>query len=255
MALALALATITSSRTHAQASRIALTRLQSASYVERRAGFYTLLSTPDSGCISQTTRPLRVCVQEFAAYATRYREVGRRVIALLQRENTHQEELVSEDRYHGDLIAAVAGLHDPSAVDALMGAINTGYIATHGLAMLGDAAVPSVIAAASASRMLTRDAALSTLSDMVTVTPAPTLSSTNRARIRAVMLEALTDSNRFAREWAVEGLSAFNDSEARAAIARVAASDPFVVHDEGRARYPVREAAVAALRKLDQKRG
>lgn len=145
MALALALATMTSSRTHAQAPRIALTRLHSASYAERRAGFYTLLSAPDSGCISQTTRPLRVCVQEFAAYATRYPAVGRSVIELLQRENAHPEDLVSEDRYHGDLVAAVAGLRDPSAVDALTGAINTGYLATHGLAMFGDAAVPSVI--------------------------------------------------------------------------------------------------------------
>jgi hypothetical protein len=243
--LVVALATTSSACAYGQVQPNSLSQLRSTVHDERRAGFYSLLSVSDAGAASLTFRER---MTRFAAFAQQRPEVRRGVIGLLEYENAHPREQVDEDSYHGDLIGAVAELKDPSAVNALMGAINTGGMAAGGLAALGDAAFPAVVAAA--ERAPTRMSALMTLSRMATLDPAPTLSSENRSRMRRVLLQALGDSNRFYRSAALEGLVAFRDQETRDALARVAAQDPFFVRDEGRVRYPVRETAVAALRKL-----
>lgn len=245
LAVVVALATMDATLAHGQSQRPSLTRLQSASHADRRAEFYSLFSSTDSGA---ATLALPVRVQRFAAYTAQHPDVRRGIIALLENENAHPAEQVAEDRYHGDLIAAVAGFKDPGAVHGLMGAINTGGLATRGLAVLGDAALPAVLEAADGVSSPARISGLLALGDMVTLTPAPPVSADNRARIRAVLLQALDDPNRFARQAALSGLSAFHDSGARAAIARIAATDPFAVYDRGQKRYLVREAAAAALR-------
>jgi hypothetical protein len=247
LAIAVALAATNAAPAHGQSERSGLGKLQSTARAERRAEFYSLLSSSDSGAKSLD---LAARVQRFAAYTARHPDMRRGIIALLENENAHPAEQISEDRYHGDLIATVAGFKDPGAVNALLGAINTGELATRGLALLGDAAVPATLAVAENPSSPSRVASLLTLGDMVTVTPAPPVSAANRARIHDVLLAALADPNRFARQAALLGLSAFHDSATRAAIARIAATDPFTVHDRGETRYPVREAAAAALRKL-----
>jgi hypothetical protein len=244
--LTVALATMSSASAFGQFQRSALIQLQSTVHDERSSGFYSLLSSADSGA-----RPLSYSarMERFGAFARQHPEVRHGVIALLEYENAHPGERVSEDSYNGDLIAAVAAVKDPSAVKALMAVINTGRLASQGLAALGDAAFPAVVAAT--ERAPTRHSALSTLSQMATLNPVPALSPENRSRIRGILLQALSDSNRFYRQAALEGLVAFRDQETHDAVARIAAEDPYVVRDQGRVRYPVRERAVATLRKLD----
>jgi hypothetical protein len=246
LALAIALGTMVSGLAHGQSTRASVARLQSASHADRRAAFDSLLSSANAG---RTSRSYRDTMANLAALAARQPEVGRGLIGLLEYENAHPTEQESEDPYTGDLIAAVALLKDPSALNALMGAINTGHMATHGLAVLGDTAVPPLLRATAGPASLTRLSGLGALSDMVTMFPQPALSQDNRGRIRTVLVNALHDPDRFVRETALEGLPAFHDPEVRAAITDVAQRDTFAVHDRGVVRYPVREAAVAALRK------
>jgi hypothetical protein len=248
LALVIALAAMNSALARGQSQPGALARLQSSDHSERRSGFYSLLSSVDS---SGSSLSYRARNERLAAFARQQPAVGRGLIGLLERENAEPAAQVSEDRYIGDLIAAVAALRDPNAVHALAGAINTGRLATEGLAILGDAAVPAVLTEAERLDYPTRVSALLTLSEMVTITPAPTISNENRGQIRSILLRALDDSNRFAREAGLDGLVAFPDTVVRRAVARVAAQDPLVLHDGGKLRYPVRERALTTLGKLD----
>jgi len=72
----------------------------------------------------------------------RHPDVRRGIIALLEYEAAHPVEQVSEDQYNGESTAVVGGFKDPSALNPLMTVINTGGLATHGLASLADVAVP-----------------------------------------------------------------------------------------------------------------
>jgi hypothetical protein len=243
--IGLAVAFASSIYAQGQSEGAALNALGSSVHANRRAGFYSLLSLGDS---TSERLPLRVRIQRFTAFAAQREDVRRAVVGLLERENSHPEEQVSEDRYRGDLILAVGAFKDPAAVNALMGVIATGRGAIHGLALLGDQAVPKLLAAVDGP---SRFYALTTLSDMVTLVPAPQVSDNNRRRIRTVLLRALSDSDRYDRQTALDGLAAFPDSEVRASVARVAANDTYFVRDQGQGRYPVREAAAATLRKLD----
>jgi hypothetical protein len=215
-------------------------------HATRRAGFYSLfsLAAPRGQSIS-----FHAQVERFSAIAAQRADIRRGVIALLERENAHPREQVDEDSYNGDLIGAVAAFKDPTALNALMGSIKTGNMATMGLASLGNVAVPRVLAAARDAG--TRFSALVTLSQMVMLSPPPELSDQNRQKIRSLFLRSLSDSSRFVREEAADGLVAFPDREVRSAVAHVASTDPFVVKDQGRLRYPVREIAARTLRKLD----
>lgn len=239
------LGTMVSGLAYGQSTRVPA-GLQSASHADRRAAFYSLLSAANPG---GTSRSYRDTMANFAAFAARQPDMRRAVIDLLEYENAHPGERESEDSYTGDVIAAVAALKDPSALNALMGAVRTGHMATHGLALLGDAAVPSLLRATAGPASFTRMSGLQALSDMVTTTPQPALSADNRDRIRAILLNALHDPDRFIRETALDGLPAFHDPEVRAAITDVAQRDTFAANDQGVVRYLVREAAVAALRK------
>src|SRR5207249_4686931 len=80
-------------------------------------------------------------------YARKNPSVATALIALLERENRPDpsKENLSEDTYYGDLIGCVAALKGPRAVNALLGAINTGGMAEDGLMALGSVAVPGLL--------------------------------------------------------------------------------------------------------------
>jgi hypothetical protein len=218
-----------------------LARMQSADYSERRSAFYELESfaappVPNSTYAKQVAR-----VRDFA---DQHPEVRPRLITLLELENVSRPP--AEDPYHGDLIAVVAALEDPTALRALMGAIRTGEMASRGLAALGDAAVPDLMRAADETR--TRSAALLALAKMVAGgvanPPARGLSTTNREKIRRVLLNALLDPKSYYREAALEGLVGFDDAEVRAAVTRAATVDPVA---------GVREDATKVLRRMNSR--
>jgi hypothetical protein len=74
-------------------------------------------------------------------------------------------ESVTED--YVTLVQKVANLHDPRAVPALLGAMETGDLAMQGLASMGDAALPSVMSATHDKEDVRVYAALQTLNLML----------------------------------------------------------------------------------------
>jgi HEAT repeat protein len=218
-----------------------LARMQSNLYSERRSAFYeleALAAPPDTG---PTYARQVALVRDFVF---QHPEVGPRLITLLEVENDSRRP--AEDPYHGDLIAVVAALDDPTALRALMGALRTGEMASRGLAALGDVAVPVLMRAATVTR--TRSAALMALARMVAGglanPPARGLSGANRQEIRRVLLDALQDPEPYYREAALEGLVGFNDDEVRAAVTRAATADPVL---------GVRHDATKVLRRMDSR--
>ena len=162
-------------------------------------------------------------------------------IRYIEREAPHGEE-----DYYPDLIGCVAALKDVRALDALLGAITTGGMATRGIAALGESAVAPVLKRSGSGDMDTRVSALITLSDMLAL-EGPALSRTAVAAVRREFLRALEDLDHSVRAGALEGIANFRDAEASASIARIARSDPFSVVRAGRRVYPLRDEAKAYL--------
>ena len=236
----------------AQPLPAALSQLTSSDYTVRRGGFYRIFSLANSGAPS--TSGLRPHAERLAKYAHDHPEVASALISLLERENLPDpaKNSSSEDSYYGDLIGCVAQMKDPRAINALMGAIETGDMATQGLAALGDAAAPNLLRAVRSGPRV-RLSALVALSEMVSL-PNSHLSSENRSGIRSTLLSVLKDENRYVRMTGLDGLAYFSDSAARRAVQEVTVSDSFVLKRNGRKAYPVRALAIVTLRKQDSLR-
>src|SRR5207244_6893790 len=110
----------------AQTPNAAIADFRSDTYARRAAGFYKILTIANKD--QQPTGSLRPRAQALADYARKNPSVATALIALLERENRPDpsKENLSEDTYYGDLIGCVAALKGPRAVNALLGAINTG---------------------------------------------------------------------------------------------------------------------------------
>src|SRR5207237_8146257 len=117
--------------------------------------------------------------------------------------------------YYADIIGVVSELKDPRAVNALVGAIGTGDMATRGLAALGDAAAPSVIETARSASAGLRHSAMHALSEVANPQLGTTLTPGTAARVRRALLASLSDSSHWARMTAADGLVAFPDPEVR----------------------------------------
>jgi hypothetical protein len=121
------------------------------------------------------------------------------------------------DEYYPSLIGCVAGLHDRAALHSLLGAIVTGGGATTGLVALGDAAVPGLLAV-SDSGVLQRFSALLTLADLASGAGGKSISTANRAAIRARALAALDDPDGYVRSAGITALMSYSDAAVRRAI-------------------------------------
>lgn len=229
-----------------------LAQLKSANDSTRMTCFYALLRASKApkpfNAATETDRLLR----DYSLHAP---SIRRAFVELLTRENASIFGDKTKDFpevygvYHGDLIASVASLHEPSAVDALFGALSTGGLAAEGLAALGDKAAPRLLAAATAKDWpVRRDIALA-LGSMIDRRAATGLSPINVARIRLALLRFTDDSEPFVRQFAVSGLGAFTDIEVEAKIRKLAISDADCAIRVGQRTCPVKDAALEVLRK------
>jgi hypothetical protein len=162
-------------------------------------------------------------------------DIKRSLIAALATENSFvygsdghsRDGEGDEGEFHGNLIGCVSGLRDDRAVHALVGAIDSGWGALHGILDLGDAAVPEVISAmrATRNRISARAASARTLGRFLLSTASNPVSDATRATIRAALLGVVSDKDPFVRAGAVGSLTAFPDAEASQAIRAAVASD------------------------------
>jgi hypothetical protein len=245
---------------YAQSLSSILTQLHSDVDTVRMNGFSEVFQLANAG--SPPGVSLRPGAERLTKYAREHAEIAPALIALLERENIAVHRGAGRDvgerysvDYYGNLIGCVAALRDPRAVHALLGAIATGNMATDGLAALGEAAAPDVLRAARSSNHYMQLGAVITLSKMVAMSPAPGLSRESRSAIRADLLSSLKNENVTVRLFGLRGLTYFPDSEVRSALRSVATRDPHAVRRNGRDTYPVRDEAIATLRKQDALKG
>jgi hypothetical protein len=212
---------------NAQALSDRLARLDDTRDSARAASFYRLLNVPPGAPARIDERMARL----FVAYPGQRDLLASTLIRLLVRENAvfhsasnpRGEDLAAN--YYGDLIWAVASLNDPRAATALAGAIETGELATTGLARLGAAALPVTMNAARASDAMVRHSAMRVFGKLSAQRSQLALSSSTVSTVRQALLAALDDASEFVRAEAVTSLTGFSDQDARRRVARLVDED------------------------------
>ena len=231
-----------------------LPRFDAPEWPDRERAFRALLalSRADDG----STWPIRVKMPDLVRQLpARAEQMTTAVIRLLERENVGYRSMprITEDRseYQVTLISAVASLRDARAVQALVDNMDTGNIASQGIAALGRAAVDAVAARLREGPQSMRSSAARTLAQMLdpAITAPAALDVDARARIKAALLGATRDEYLWVRVNAIDGLARIPGEDITTELQRLAAADLFV--RPGAAGKPpqcfVRERAAAAL--------
>jgi HEAT repeat protein len=200
----------------AQSISSLLSQFESANDNDRITAFYALLNpTPtvrfDAG--ENTSKLLRDHSRERAI-------IVQSLIALLGRENVRVRRSFGEEfsNYYGDLIWCVATLHDASSADALLGAVQTGNLATDGLAALGQEALPTLLRALDTTDSGVRNGVLRVLGKLAIPSAKSSLGAPSTAQVRAALLRGIEDEDAFNRQVAIRALEPFADAGVRSAV-------------------------------------
>jgi hypothetical protein len=168
----------------------------------------------------------------------------------LELENRRSTRM-SEDQsdYYADLIGAVADIEDARAVRALIGAIDTGNMATSGLAVLGGQAIDAVLARLDDPAIPVRTGVTRTLVQMLEVGSVVSSDISSFAKLKAGLVRSTGDQWPHVRIVAIAGLARIPGSDVTAVLTALAQRDASaeVSPDTGTTSYPVREAAAKAL--------
>ena len=239
-----------------RAIAVRLGQLGSSEASERQVGFYSLLNMSSVGALNGRVWLLPEVLADLFTRAPKHEQQIRvSLISTLEAETRRRSgpavsEAFNEDL--GDLLAAVAALKDPRALNILLAHLGTGNIVTRGLAALGEPAVGALVQRAGDPRFVIRNSVARTLAQMLELGPNAPLSRLSKLTIKDALMAASTDESHFVRSSAVEGLGRLPDADARARLADIAANDSHRVVDVGRESYPVREAARKALTAMAQ---
>lgn len=145
-----------------------------------------------------------------------------------ERDAFHQVSSSRELDYIGDLVAVVTTFGDPRAAAPLVGFAHTGNMATDGLADLGPAALPLLLAGSQSGDEMERQGGLLAMGKMAARYDEVGITRQDMSRIRQVLLDSTEDDSWLVRRAAVTGLEAFPDDEVRAVMESLALRDPYV---------------------------
>src|SRR6266851_838429 len=199
-----------------------LQQLQDPNWTVRSAAFYGLLNLGSGANVSGTPYdvPPRVA-NLLSQYPTQADQIEVALIALLSFEDPNLsmgyqalgQPQINEDQteYYADLVAAVASLQDPRAINSLAGAVLTGDIAISPLASFGDrAADPLIQQLTSATDDLSQFSSLLTLEKMLDPANFPSISTATQAKLRQAFQFASTLSDSDTAFEAKQALSKLN---------------------------------------------
>ncbi len=229
--------------------RSELALLESANWPERSHGFFELVHMGLGENLNGRSRLIPSALARLIDANPESAEAIRiGLIRLLEKENAFAlRESTTEEyaAYRGDLVAAVAALHDPRALDALLGVIANGSLAVQGIAAIGPSALDRVIPLSTSPEVLVRNGATQVIARIAaTAGSDPTV----LPRATEALLARLKDPERFVRISAVRGLAGIPGDRVTNALRLTAQTDPFyLVNSEGKTSYPVREEATKAL--------
>jgi HEAT repeat protein len=241
-----------------------LKSLKDPAWEKRYEAFYNLLSHESAEKWDGRTYLIPSRLDSlYNAHPDRKGELKLALIDLLSTENSKVEAQNVEVKrtgktlteqytnYYGDVIAAVAGLSDPRALNALVGAITTGGMADRGLAKFGPVVVEPLLLKLQSRDVITRAAAVRALITTLQPENRDNFSDdASRQKIKKALLGAASDRDGGVRLAAVYGLALIPDEDTIPVLTGLAASDPSRLPgqaDEGGPFYPVRQAAKRVL--------
>jgi hypothetical protein len=233
-----------------------LARIQDSAWQNRQEAFYALLQAAPPALRLNGYAVPSATVNVLRSDPFSADSVKLVLTNLLERENAltakGAPDLTDDySDYYADVIASVASLSDIRTIDALIGAIETGGLATTGLGKLGAAAFDKTAAVYASGSAERRESALMVFSAMLdeeltTTTPNTAL----RKAIEAVLLHALSDRNPHVRLAAIEGASKLRTPALLAGVRNLAQQDRYEASEHGgdRGVFLVRDAAERALK-------
>ena len=157
-------------------------------------------------------------------------EIKLAVIRLLEKENANVAPRNEErSEFTASLISAVAEFRDKRGVSALVHNIDTGGMATHGLAALGRDAVDAVVSVAGSADDTKRMVATLTLSQMLNpaLTSPDVLDPASLAKIKDALFRAARDDYFRVRIGSFDGLAMLPGDDVTALLTDIAERDPF----------------------------
>jgi HEAT repeat protein len=182
------------------------------------------------------------------------------LIRLLEKENLTVESYAKADKhfgedysnYYADIISVVSSLKDIKSMNALLGAITTGGMATRSLAEFAPVSLDPVLAKLKHEDPTVRASALQVLQDMLAPANFPKVKDPSHlSRIKQAFLMGVRDPDGSTRSVAVRCLVTLGDPDAIPVIADLAEHDPaYLPRPGGKKFYFVREHAVKALAEL-----
>lgn len=236
----------------------------------RETAFYKLLELGFEGKFNGQTWRIPSALSKLSSkHPTNADEINLTLIRLLETENNlvreHEDkfeltgETLTEDYsdYYGDLIGTVAGLKDSRSVNALAGAVNTGNMATKGLAELAPFSIDIIAEKVNSEDWSTRSSATRVLSQMLEAAninrfemKIPGL----REKIKQLLIKKTKDSDYNVRLSAIDGLAKLQDADVIKVLEDISKNDSYESNvAKGRIKsYPVREAAKKYLSQMKQ---
>ncbi len=187
------------------------------------------------------------------------------LIHLLEKENQlvqHSEKTRGRlteayTNYYGDVIVAVVTLKDIRSMNALLGAISTGWMAVRTLAEFAPASLYPVLAKLNDKDPLVRSSALGVLQEMLSPPNYDKVKQPeSRHKIKQAFLSGTRDENAIVRAAAVRGLAALGDPDVIPIVEELAQHDPDYLPRQGEGGsnlYYVRNQARRALIELRSK--
>ncbi|HEX8197646.1 MAG TPA: HEAT repeat domain-containing protein [Pyrinomonadaceae bacterium] len=255
-------------RTNVQNDQIEslLTQMKNSDWNARRTAFYELLKLGFGGDFHGQTAQIPSALFKLSKkHPENSDKINITLIRLLETENNFirkQEkkfeqtgETLTEEytNYHGDLIGTVAGLKDSRSVNALVGAINTGNMATKGLAALAPFSIDIVAEKVDSDDWSTRSSATRALSQMLEPTNINRLESEapgSREKIKNLLIRKAKDADYNVRLAAINGLGKLQDRDAAQVLEDISRNDMYQSTKGSTTSYPVREAAKKHLSRL-----
>ena len=237
-----------------------LTGFHAESWRDRQTAFYELLDLGAGGKYAGRTDLVPSILSSLnRSNPEKTDEIRLALIGLLSTENSFVQSerseyartgaTLSEEyiNYYGDVIAAVTSLNDKRSIAALLDAITTGGMVTRALAQFGSEALPALVEKLKDRDPLVRSAATIAISGMLDSEDGRK-SPSIRTQIREVLVRSARDEDPNVRITAVTHLVRLGDHGVRAIVERIARDDSYeVISEQGRAVFPVREAAKRAL--------
>ena len=206
----------------------------------------TLRRRKDENAEQQKRLLIELLSVENQVVADKERTRRQRGLDELPPDERFAEEYVN---YYADVIAAVVALGDIRSVQALVGAITTGSMATEALVGFGTRALMPVAARITDEDPMVRGSVVHTLSGMLERSSSVAKDAQARALIKKALMNAAKDEHYLVRGRAAAGLVRVGDAESIAIVKELAENDPYVdVVPFGKGGYPVREAAARALK-------